>query len=298
MANWLLFVLTLVASLLYFADFMFGRLANERARDALIKLYLIASEESWLPIYQKPAAALASFLSTKLKLGRGWWRFATAVGMYSALLTAVACLVAVVQWNAFSLADMPSAFIRFFGATIVPNILGDMLSWISIYHALKFVSRARPLSTIIVVVATMGVVVTAAATAMAVAFYISFLPIIFADVWKAVGILQLLSTVFVGTFTLILDTVPRIVWSILTFNDPNLMWLNYVQFILFLLPLSMFGCLVGLLLISSTSQPIFKTPLLTLIDRLEAAPKGILTTIALFITALAALLAALLKALG
>jgi hypothetical protein len=301
--NWLVFFLTLMTSIAYFCEFLLGPDgADKRAKGTVLELWVHANHENWWPVYQVPATVIAAFLKEKLHLGGGWLKFCASLALYSGIVTILACIVTAASWTEnqnIEFREYISRVADLAQSTLIPNYIGDGLSWFLTYRALNAISQSNPLRSLgiavlgFLTVAMIGSAVMAAATVSSIA--LMFLP----KAFSLGHVLDLLSVLASSFVTLCLELFGNVLAGIFRFGVPgSLTWQNHAQFIQLLLPFSMFVFLTIVLVLLLLFRPVVKPSVILVLERLDAAPKGVITAIAFFLTALATAVSAFIKAWG
>jgi hypothetical protein len=261
--HWVIVVLTIMISLANLGDFIFGEKGN---RQLLSKLssYYVAVGGDWKATYQVPARKMNEFLIHIF--GHNFFLYLFKVAIYSVSLVFILSALSYITYRPPP--HTPSVLPRITPLDYAPcfavgNCLGDLLSWSIVRFLLFQMKIARLIWAIVLFMIGM-------ASAIIFSFASFFIGILLVLTFDA-------KAIFFGP--------GQAAFNGYLFLVPLLAGLPSIVFVL--------TTASGILLV--VLRPIIRAPLMGLLERLESAPKSILTLTAVALSGFVGIVAALAK---
>jgi hypothetical protein len=258
--HWVIVGLTITISLANLGDFIFGDKGNRRLLSKLTDFY-VAVDGDWNSTYQVPALKMSEFL--KHAFGRSWIVYLFRVAMYS---VCAVCMIALFlnltfrptkSESIYSRVTQLSFYLPFF---VTGNCLADLISWSIARIGLATIARSGFGFAVMILIACTSVSLGVAYFS----FVIAWLPILL--------------------FFAANDLLPYV-------NDE----LFFIVPLLTTLPIIVFVLTTGCGILLVALRPLLRAPLMGALERVDRAPRSVLTLSAVALSGVVGLLAALAK---
>lgn len=291
--SWLILVLTLFTALANLGDFLFGDKSVESVREAILHLYMAIEDKNWRRVYQAPADLLSIYAAKLMGRQKGLVFVVFRLLLLATVLNAfMSCILLLHFYNTDDLKGLlpPGAGvietfllpqIRLMAFALPGNLLGDVLAWTTFLFLISRLRFAGPALAIALLSSAFAVLYLIVALAVGLRSHLMIVAFVYGSPWTA------------KFFRGMAETNPGLSWWSIVVH-PSIE--DFVAIAQVTLPMMLFISVSTLGLLLYSLRKVIHRPLSFILERIDASPKNALTLAAAVFSAVAAVIAAWIKA--